>query len=286
MYGSTCAAGMDSDERCATQVPTSVAGLPRVNKVDCALDHRAVKRSACQGSPRRAMVDVAESSEDPTSTWAGASAPADPFRRRPGQPTHSKPFQTDRPGPLGHAQKPRPIPGRRGELGGPLGRRLGAGRSLRRRPGQPTHRKPFQTDRPGPLGHARRPSDPWIETPTSPSAADPFGAATSPALPARAEGSPSVSVPPDNTPADPWSQQPAAPAAEAPGGTPATGARKLRKKLARASMHHAGARADRLQQGQGEGQGEARQEKVERAARRPSPRGPRATKRLLMVRQM
>ena len=156
------------------------------------------------------MVDVAESSEDP---WAAASAPADPFvAAAPGSPT---------------------IPVS---------------------PSRPTDQDPW--------GTPAASSDPWIETPTSPSApadafaappADPFEAATgssptapSPALPARTEGSPSVSVPPDNTPADPWSQQPPAPAAEAPGGTPATGARKLRKKLAALTgMHHAGERASK-----------------------------------------
>ena len=156
------------------------------------------------------MMDVAESSEDP---WAAASAPADPFvAAPPGSPT---------------------IPVS---------------------PSRPTDQDPW--------GTPAASSDPWIETPTSPSApadpfaappADPFEAATgssptapSPALPARTEGSPSVSVPPDNTPADPWSQQPPAPAAEAPGGTPATGARKLRKKLAALTgMHHAGERASK-----------------------------------------
>ena len=94
---------------------------------------------------------------------------------------------------------------------------------------------PTATPRRRPIPGSRRP----------PFEADPFGAAASPALPARAEGSPSVSVPPANTPADPWSQQPAAPAAEAPGAPAnnATGARKLRKKLAALTgMHHAGAR--------------------------------------------
>jgi len=56
----------------------------------------------------------------------------------------------------------------------------------------------------------------------------------------------STEVPPASPPADPWSQQPPAPAAEAPGGTPATGARKLRKKLAALTgMHHAGERASK-----------------------------------------
>ena len=102
---------------------------------------------------------------------------------------------------------------------------------------------PARPTDPDPWATPSAASDPWIETPTSP--ADAFGAAQSPALPARTEGSPSVSVPPDNTPADPWSQQPAAPAAEAPEAPAnnATGARKLRKKLAALTgMHHAGAR--------------------------------------------
>ena len=71
-----------------------------------------------------------------------------------------------------------------------------------------------------------------------------------------------MSVPPDNTPADPWSQQPAAPAAEAPGGTPATGARKLRKKLAALTgMHHAGERASKAASKAKEKAKRARQEK-------------------------
>jgi Ca2+-binding EF-hand superfamily protein len=104
---------------------------------------------------------------------------------------------------------------------------------------------PARPTDPDPWATPSASSDPWIETPTS----DPFGAATSPALPARAEGSPPVSVPPASPSADPWSQQPAAPAAEAPeapGGTPATGARKLRKKLAALTgLHHAGERASK-----------------------------------------
>ena len=83
-------------------------------------------------------------------------------------------------------------------------------------------------------------------------------------------------MPPDNTPADPWSQQPAAPAPRRRRHS-ATGARKLRKKLA-ADRHHAGERASRREQGQGEGQGEARQEKVERVTA-DEPRGPRRRRR-------
>ena len=96
-----------------------------------------------------------------------------------------------------------------------------------------------------------------------------------------------MSVPPDNTPADPWSQQPAAPAAEAPGGTPATGARKLRKKLAALTgMHHAG-RASKAASKAKEKAKEKLAKKRALSRRRPSPRGPRATPpRRLMVRQM
>ncbi|CAH0364594.1 unnamed protein product [Pelagomonas calceolata] len=137
--------------------------------------------------------------------WAAASAPADPFvAAAPGSPQMAAP------------------------------------------PADPIVSPARPTD-PDPWATPSAASDPWIETPTSPPA-DPFGAATSPALPARTEGSPSVAVPPASPPEDPWSQ-PAAPgvtaAAEAPDApaSSASGARKLRKKLAALTgLHHAGAK--------------------------------------------